>query len=98
VLEHLFATVPHVAARRKLLSTLRVALQRLVPEQTERIMGWVTQPYFDNSPRTHGVIRPVLSVSGAGSITTFTWTPDPTFYPSARLAMQAPADSPTSRP
>jgi hypothetical protein len=26
---------------------LRAALQRLVPEQTERIMGWLTQPYFD---------------------------------------------------
>jgi flagellar biosynthesis/type III secretory pathway protein FliH len=47
VLEHLFATVPHVAVRRKLLSTLRLALQRLVPEQTQRIMGWLTQPYFD---------------------------------------------------
>jgi hypothetical protein len=26
---------------------LRETLQRLVPEQTERIMGWLTQPYFD---------------------------------------------------
>jgi predicted transposase YdaD len=26
---------------------MREALQRLVPEQTERIMGWLTQPYFD---------------------------------------------------
>jgi hypothetical protein len=26
---------------------LRETLQRLVPEQTERIMGWLTQPYFE---------------------------------------------------
>jgi Domain of unknown function (DUF4351) len=26
---------------------MREALQRLVPEQTEQIMGWLTQPYFD---------------------------------------------------
>jgi predicted transposase YdaD len=26
---------------------LRETLQRLVPERTERIMGWLTQPYFD---------------------------------------------------
>ena len=26
---------------------LRESLQRLVPEKTERIMGWLTQPYFD---------------------------------------------------
>jgi hypothetical protein len=30
---------------------LREALQRLVPEQTERIMGWLTQPYFDKGKR-----------------------------------------------
>jgi hypothetical protein len=28
-------------------TSLRETLQRLVPEQTERIMGWLTQPYFD---------------------------------------------------
>jgi hypothetical protein len=26
---------------------VREALDRFVPEQTERIMGWMTQPYFD---------------------------------------------------
>jgi predicted transposase YdaD len=26
---------------------MREALQRVVPERTERIMGWLTQPYFD---------------------------------------------------
>jgi predicted transposase/invertase (TIGR01784 family) len=38
-------------------TVLREALQRLVPEQTERIMGWLTQPYYEKGKaegRTEG--------------------------------------------